>query len=235
VAEGTSIGDQEAERRALASMATTTNAIASSGDDRPEQCQHLQSATYAIHGACSLSGIGRPKDTTFSNGAERRWRARWNFYVAGVNVRRRGTTGILSRVPADPASCHYSRMYTLIKHLHMTLAILSLAGFMVRGVLHLRRSTLVRHRLSRIAPHVVDTALLLTGLWLAWIWRMHEYMQPWLMAKLIALLVYIGLGLVAFRFAPTTACKALAWCAALGVFGYMLAVANTKSVLPLSS
>jgi uncharacterized membrane protein SirB2 len=80
----------------------------------------------------------------------------------------------------------------------------------------------------------VDTGLLLTGLWLAWVWRMHEHLQPWLLAKLIALLLYIALGLLAFRFARSDGTRALAWGAAIGVFLYMLAVAFTKQVIPLS-
>lgn len=121
-----------------------------------------------------------------------------------------------------------------IKHLHMSLALLSLAGFVLRGVLHLRQSPWVRRRFARVAPHLVDTALLLTGLWLAWLWRMHEALQPWLVAKLVALLVYIGLGMLAFRFARGAGRRGLAWTAAICVFLYMFAVARTKMVLPLA-
>lgn len=125
-------------------------------------------------------------------------------------------------------------MYSTIKTLHFSLAFLSLAGFVARGVLHLRHSPWVKRRFARVAPHLVDTGLLLTGLWLAWIWRMHEYLQPWLLAKLIALLLYIALGLVAFRFARSDVTRTLSWGAAIGVFLYMLAVASTKQALPLS-
>ena len=124
-------------------------------------------------------------------------------------------------------------MYTFIKHLHMLLATLSLAGFIVRGALRLLDSPRLKTRFARVAPHVVDTALLLSGLWLAWIWRMHEHLQPWLVAKLAALIVYIGLGMVALRFAGTTSARAVAWLAAISVFIYMFAVARTKLVVPI--
>ncbi|OOG25232.1 hypothetical protein B1C78_07405 [Thioalkalivibrio denitrificans] len=124
-------------------------------------------------------------------------------------------------------------MYTIIKHLHMLLAILSLAGFMARGVLRLLDSPRLKTRFARVTPHLVDTALLLSGLWLAWIWRMHEHLQPWLVAKLVALVLYIGLGMVAFRFAGTTAGRVVAWLAAITVFIYIFSVARTKLVLPV--
>ncbi|MFO7641353.1 MAG: SirB2 family protein [Candidatus Competibacteraceae bacterium] len=124
-------------------------------------------------------------------------------------------------------------MYSTIKTLHFSLAFLSLAGFVARGVLHLRHSPWVKRRFARVVPHLVDTGLLLTGLWLAWVWRMHEHLQPWLLAKLVALLLYIALGMLAFRFARSDGTRALAWGAAIGVFLYMLAVAHTKRPLPL--
>jgi uncharacterized membrane protein SirB2 len=125
-------------------------------------------------------------------------------------------------------------VYLAVKHLHMTLALISIAGFILRGILHLRRSGLVRTRFARVAPHVVDTTLFLTGLWLAWLWRVHEVFQPWLGAKLVALLAYIALGVVAFRLARTAPGQAVAWGAAVAVFLYMFAVARTKLVIPLT-
>lgn len=125
-------------------------------------------------------------------------------------------------------------MYSTIKSLHFSLAFLSLAGFVARGVLHLRHSPWVKRPFMRVAPHLVDTGLLLTGLWLAWVWRMHEHLQHWLLAKLVALLLYIALGMLAFRFARSDGTRALAWGAAIGVFLYMLAVAHTKQAVPLS-
>ncbi|AHK80415.1 hypothetical protein M911_16135 [Ectothiorhodospira haloalkaliphila] len=123
-------------------------------------------------------------------------------------------------------------MYLTIKHLHVALALISISGFIARGLLHLRHSPRVRHRFVRIAPHVVDTCLLLTGLWLAWMWQMHVVLQPWLMAKLTALLAYIVLGMVAFRFARNDASRATAWLLAILAFGYMLLVAHTKQAFP---
>jgi uncharacterized membrane protein SirB2 len=51
------------------------------------------------------------------------------------------------------------------------------------------------------------------------------------LAKIIGLLVYIGLGLVALRPGRPTAVRAVAWVAALATFGYIVSVAITKNPL----
>jgi len=53
----------------------------------------------------------------------------------------------------------------------------------------------------------------------------------WLLAKIIALLVYIGAGLVALRFGRTKRIRLIAWLFGLLVFLYIVSVAMSKSVL----
>jgi uncharacterized membrane protein SirB2 len=117
----------------------------------------------------------------------------------------------------------------LIKQWHIAFALLSLSGFFLRGVLMLRRSAWLQHGLVRRLPHVIDSALFLLGLTLLWLGPWSLAHTPWLQAKLLALLLYIGLGFVALhrgRFSHRT--RIIAWCAALLVFAYMLAVAFSK-------
>jgi uncharacterized membrane protein SirB2 len=90
-------------------------------------------------------------------------------------------------------------MYPLIKHLHVTFAALSLLGFSVRGYWMLRAPRLLTRRWVRVAPHVVDTLLLLSGLALVALSRLYPTQQPWLAAKLIALVAYIALGTLALK------------------------------------
>ena len=63
----------------------------------------------------------------------------------------------------------------------------------------------------------------------------HVYPQPWLVAKLAALCVYIVLGSLAIRGAKTTAGKSLFAGLALLTFGYMLGVAFVKEPLPFQA
>jgi uncharacterized membrane protein SirB2 len=120
----------------------------------------------------------------------------------------------------------------LVKPLHLATAVLSIGGFVLRGLWMLRGSPLLRHRLTRILPHVNDTLLFGAGLWLLFTTAQYPTQQPWLAAKLTALVVYILLGMVALKRGRTPAIRATAFVAALAVFGYMVAVALTRSPLP---
>src|SRR5690554_151219 len=119
-------------------------------------------------------------------------------------------------------------MYPLMKHLHMTLAFLTLFSFALRGLWMMRQSPLLHQRWVKIAPHIIDTLLLVTALILAGLLRYSPGAHPWLMAKIIALVVYIILGVVAFRhFNPKM--RVASWCAAIITILYIISVAFSKS------
>ena len=87
----------------------------------------------------------------------------------------------------------------------------------------------VARRPAKTLPHVVDTVLIASAIWLAWMLRLSPADAPWLAAKLVGLLLYIALGMVALRFGRTKGIRAIAWIAALLTFGYIVSVALTKS------
>ena len=115
----------------------------------------------------------------------------------------------------------------LLKSLHVTCVIISYLLFFLRGFWLLRNSPVMRQRWVRIAPHSVDTVLLASAIVLAWQLGYTPFNSPWLAAKVIALLFYIGLGLVAFRFAKTGQIRLVAWLAAQAAFFYIVAAAIT--------
>ena len=96
----------------------------------------------------------------------------------------------------------------------------------------LRDSPLLRARWIRVVPHIIDTTLLASAIALAVILRQYPLAVGWLTAKLLALLCYIGLGMIALRFGRTRGVRLLAWLAAQGVFFYIVAVALTHNPLP---
>jgi len=51
------------------------------------------------------------------------------------------------------------------------------------------------------------------------------------MAKIIALVVYIGVGLVALRFGRTKKIRTVAWLLGMSIFVYIASVAVSKSAL----
>ena len=119
----------------------------------------------------------------------------------------------------------------IIKTIHVTCALISFAGFFVRGIWMLRDSTLLQQRWIKITPHIVDTLLLVSAIILAVQLRFSPLEQPWLMVKIIALLVYIGAGMVALRFGRSKTVRLYAWLFGLATILYIMSVATSKSVL----
>ena len=118
-----------------------------------------------------------------------------------------------------------------LKLVHQVAVVLSFAGFFARGVGALMDAAWVRSRVARTLPHVVDTVLLLSALTMLWSLQLSPAATPWLLAKIVGLLVYIGLGMLALRPGRPRGVRALAWVAALLSFGWIVSVAITKSPL----
>ncbi|HEY3563741.1 MAG TPA: SirB2 family protein, partial [Casimicrobiaceae bacterium] len=118
--------------------------------------------------------------------------------------------------------------YATLKMIHMAAVALSGAGFFARGVGMLNDAAWVRHRIAKTLPHLVDTVLIVSALWLAWILRLTPTNAPWIGAKIVGLFVYIGIGMVALRFGRTKTIRRIAWLLALLTFAYIVSVAITK-------
>jgi uncharacterized membrane protein SirB2 len=123
----------------------------------------------------------------------------------------------------DPSS------YATVKLVHQCAVGLSITGFFVRGAASLAGARWVQGRAAKTLPHVVDTVLLLSALTLAWMLRLNPVHAPWLMAKIIGLVVYVVLGVIALRPGRPAAVRATAWVAALITAGWIVSVAITKS------
>lgn len=117
----------------------------------------------------------------------------------------------------------------LLKSLHITCVVLSYSLFFLRGFWLLRGSTIMQHRWVKVVPHGVDSMLLISAIALAWQLGYTPVNSPWLAAKIVALLFYIGLGILAFRFARTSRLRLVAWLSAQVAFFYIVAVAITHN------
>lgn len=123
--------------------------------------------------------------------------------------------------------------YLVVRALHVGCAALSIAGFAARGALMLSGSPWLQRRFVRVAPHVVDTVLLASAIWLAWFLGQMPFVHAWITAKVLALLAYIVLGAVALR-GRTRPVRIAAFGAALAAAGYIVAVALTRDATPWS-
>ncbi len=120
--------------------------------------------------------------------------------------------------------------YTAIKQLHAGAAAVSIALFVLRGAWMLTSPGRLQRRWVKILPHVIDTVLLASALWLAW--QLGTGDTPgWLVAKVIALVVYIALGTIALKRGRTRGARIVAFVAAIATFGYIVSVALAKSPL----
>lgn len=124
--------------------------------------------------------------------------------------------------------------YIAIKHFHIACVVASGTLFLLRGIWMLRDSSTLHLRWVRMVPHIVDSLLLASALTMAISIGQYPFVQGWLTAKFVALVVYIGLGAVALRMGKTKALRAGAFFAALAVFAYIVSVAVTKQVIPLA-
>jgi len=117
--------------------------------------------------------------------------------------------------------------YSAVKHVHVAAVLVSWALFFLRGIWMIFDSPRLDARWVRIVPHVNDTILLVAAIYLATFFGM----QPWIIAKLAALVAYILIGMVAIARGPTKPVRVAAWLLAQGVFAYIVAVAIRKDPL----
>ena len=115
-------------------------------------------------------------------------------------------------------------MYLALKHTHLTAVVLSFSLFFLRGLWMLADSPQLQERWVKIVPHVIDTVLLASAIALAVLIHQYPFVQTWLTAKLIALVVYIGLGTVAIKRGRSKGVRVIAWIGALFTFGYIVAI-----------
>jgi len=123
-------------------------------------------------------------------------------------------------------------LYPAVKLLHVISVALSIAGFIARGLLSLAGSPLLSRSVVRVAPHVVDTVLLGSAIWLAWFLGQVPFVHAWITAKVVVVVAYIALGMVALNGKRSRRVRGVAFAAALCAAAYVIAVALTRSVIP---
>ncbi len=108
-------------------------------------------------------------------------------------------------------------VYPLLKHLHLALALISGLGFALRGFIRIVLQRRLAHPLVRFGPHLIDTLLLASGIAL-WVLMAYSPLKVgWFGLKLVLVVVYIVLGILAFRETDRPR-AALTYVAALGVY-----------------
>ena len=122
--------------------------------------------------------------------------------------------------------------YLILRNLHVGAVAVSIGLFVLRGLWMLGAPHRLRAPWVRIVPHVVDTVLLASAIALAVQTFQYPLAQSWLTAKVLGLVAYVLLGMVALRHGRTRSQRALAWISALTVFTYIVMVAVTRDPVP---
>ena len=107
--------------------------------------------------------------------------------------------------------------YSTTKLVHITCVALSGSLFTVRGLWVIATQRQL-WRWLRVVPHLLDTLLLASGLTLAFLIHQYPFFHSdWLTAKVIGLVVYIGLGTMVFRGPYGRSGRALTACGCIGI------------------
>ncbi len=112
-----------------------------------------------------------------------------------------------------------------MKSLHLLFVVLSLGSFLGRVALAQFRPEMLELKWVKLAPHALNGFLLLTGFSLAF-----NYVgdHGWIAAKLVALIGYVGLGILTLKRTDVT--RWYAFGGALLLFAYIAKVAVTKTI-----
>jgi len=118
--------------------------------------------------------------------------------------------------------------YIAYKHLHTSFAALSIIFFIIRAYWSVLERGCLQNTFVRVAPHIIDTLFLLSGLAMAFT---IGFNHPWLIAKIIGLIAYIYVGIFAIRRGRTPQIRLLSAIVAILIYVYIVGIALNKSVL----
>jgi uncharacterized membrane protein SirB2 len=115
--------------------------------------------------------------------------------------------------------------YLALKHIHVTLVVISVLFFILRFFWRSIDAQVAKQKWVKIAPHIIDTLLLVSIV--ALLWQGLMLGSAWYMQKTIGLIGYIVFGIIAMR-ASTPVWRYTAFFVALGWIMVLLHVAYTK-------
>ena len=120
-------------------------------------------------------------------------------------------------------------MYMMAKHLHMTAVGISVLLFVFRFIYGQMNPSFLQKKWVKVVPHIIDTVLLGSAIWLCVILSQYPIVNSWLTAKVIGVIGYILFGLLVLK-SETPVKKWGGFAGALIVLGVTAKVAITKQV-----
>ncbi len=116
----------------------------------------------------------------------------------------------------------------IFKHLHMTVAVISIILFTLRFAWTLLESEQLNKKWVKITPHIIDTILF--GLGVALMMKLHfnPLEQLWLAEKLLGVVAYIFTGYYTLKLARNRAMQVIGYLGAMGWVMLVVRLAMTK-------
>ena len=121
--------------------------------------------------------------------------------------------------------------YPQIRTVHIAAVMASGLLFLVRGAAVHQGAAWAMAAPLRYLSYTIDTVLLTAALMLATIIHQFPFVQGWLTAKVLLLVVYVVLGSFALKRGRTRAVRTCCWIAALLVYLFIVSIARAHSPL----
>lgn len=119
-------------------------------------------------------------------------------------------------------------MYAAVKHIHLTAIALSLLLFLLRFMWTVRGSHMLEKKWVKVLPHIVDSFLLLSAATLCILLSQYPFVTPWVTEKLLGLLMYLFMVILALKLAKTGFMRAVGLVGALSWLAFTALVAISK-------
>ncbi|OUR61969.1 SirB family protein [Colwellia sp. 39_35_sub15_T18] len=119
----------------------------------------------------------------------------------------------------------------MFKHLHLTLAAISVGLFTLRFFWTLANSSKLQAKWVKITPHIVDTLLLGIGIVMAVQYSINPLEQLWLGEKILAVLAYIFTGYYTLKLARNKGMQIIGYLGAMGWVMLIVRLAMTREPL----
>jgi uncharacterized membrane protein SirB2 len=119
----------------------------------------------------------------------------------------------------------------MFKHLHMTLAAISVGLFTLRFIWLILNSAKLQAKWVKITPHIIDTLLLSVGVVMAVQYSINPLEQLWLGEKLLAMIAYIFTGYYTLKLARNKSMQIIGYLGAMGWVMLIVRLAMTREPL----
>jgi uncharacterized membrane protein SirB2 len=125
-------------------------------------------------------------------------------------------------------------VYYMLKLAHVASVVISGSLFVYRYARLSMHPDQPLPKALKVLPHINDTVLLSCAIGMLGLIGLNPFTTPWLLAKIVALFIYVALGTVCMRSPPGSRRQTVSFVAAISVFAYIVLVGLSKQAIPLA-